>query len=228
GEHVENDPAALLLLVVPRRALRRRLVALEYRLPKLAAHAQDAAEEPLVDQAPELADAGEEELVLHDAMLHPAAVGETQQVERFGRRGRQRLLAVDVLARDDGPPHVVGAEGGQRSVEVDRVRWIREAGVQVGRHALDAVRVGDCPELGLVPTDEDRDGKQPLTARQRYAALLSDGDDRADEMLVQSPAASDAVHDDPDASRGHPHLPRGARRAQHAAPLHRWGQAATE
>src|SRR5437879_5294976 len=66
GEHVEDDPAAVLLAVVPRGTLCGRccVVALEHPVPEFAAHAQDAAEEAVVHEPLELADAGEEQLVL--------------------------------------------------------------------------------------------------------------------------------------------------------------------
>ena len=42
---------------------------------------------------------------------------------------------------------------------------------------------------------------------QGDAALLTDGQDRADEMLVVSHAAGDAVHDYPETVRGHSRRP---------------------
>ena len=54
GEHVDDDPAAVLGAVVPRRPLRLR-VALEDPVAELAAHGEDAPEEAAVDQPPQLA-----------------------------------------------------------------------------------------------------------------------------------------------------------------------------
>ena len=69
--------------VVPRRTLRRLPVALEHPVAELAAHAEDAPEEARVDEPLQLADAGQEQLVLHHAVLHPRLVGEPREIERF-------------------------------------------------------------------------------------------------------------------------------------------------
>ena len=147
GEHVEHDSAAIFLAVIPGWALwgRSRVVALEHPVPEFAAHAQDAAEEPVFHQSLELTDAGEEQLVLHDAVLHAAPAGRPCELERLGHGRGDRLLAVDVLAGRDGATHVADAEARHRGVEVDLVRRVREAGVQVGRDARQAVRGGDLP-----------------------------------------------------------------------------------
>ena len=55
--------------VVPRRPLRRLPVAFEHPVAELAAHGQDAAEEAAVDQPLQLEQAGQQQLVLHDAVL---------------------------------------------------------------------------------------------------------------------------------------------------------------
>ena len=102
AEHVADDAAAVLLAVVPGGALRGLPVALEDPVAELAAHGEDAAEEAAVDQALELAQAGEEELVLHDAVLHAGGAGVGGEPEGGGERVGERLFAVDVLAGGDG------------------------------------------------------------------------------------------------------------------------------
>src|SRR5438309_643637 len=54
AEHVDRDAAAVLDAVVPARSLRRLGVTLEDPVAELAAQREDAAEEPLVDEAAEL------------------------------------------------------------------------------------------------------------------------------------------------------------------------------
>src|SRR5439155_17753985 len=92
--HIEHDPAAVFLAVVPRRALSRPplSVALEHPVSEFAAHAEDAAEEAVVHQPLELADTGKEEFVLHDSMLHAATARRGRKLERLGRGGGDRLL----------------------------------------------------------------------------------------------------------------------------------------
>ena len=89
AQHVDDDAAAVLLAVVPRRALRRLPVALEHPVAELAAHRQDAPEEAAVDQRLELEQARQPELVLHHAVLHAGLLRSAIQIERLGR-GRWR------------------------------------------------------------------------------------------------------------------------------------------
>ena len=99
AEHVENDAAAFGLAIVPARPLRRLApVAFEHPVAELAAHREDAAEEAGVAQHPELAQAGQEQLVLHDAVLDAARVGELGHGDGLVERVGDRLLAIDVLA----------------------------------------------------------------------------------------------------------------------------------
>ena len=67
AEHVDDDAAVVLFAVVPARSLCGLPVALENPVAELAADGEDAAEEAAVDESLELAQAGKEELVLHDA-----------------------------------------------------------------------------------------------------------------------------------------------------------------
>src|SRR2546430_478327 len=202
GEHVDDDAAAVLRAVVPRRALRRRVLPLEHPVPELAAHAQDAAEEATVHQPLQLADAGEEELVLHYAVLHAALPGSTGEVERLGQRARQRLFAVHLLPARDRPPHVVCAEARHRRIAVVRIRRVREARIEIGRDARDTVRAGDVRELRLVPTHQDRVRDHPPAVGQRHPALLPDGEDGPNQVLIQAHASRHAAHDDSTASDG--------------------------
>src|SRR5205085_2461489 len=50
-KHVENDAAAILRAIVPRRALRLLPVTLEHPVSELATHREDASEEAAVDEA---------------------------------------------------------------------------------------------------------------------------------------------------------------------------------
>ena len=50
-------------------------------------------------------------------------------------------------------------------------------------------RAGQRLDLGRVAPDEDRVGHQPVAVRERHAALVTDRDDRPDEVLVLAPCA---------------------------------------
>src|SRR2546425_11948448 len=55
GEHVDDDPAAVLRAVVPGRSLCRGAVPLEHPVPELTTHAQDTADAAPGDQMLQLA-----------------------------------------------------------------------------------------------------------------------------------------------------------------------------
>src|SRR5207302_9019647 len=129
------DPAALFLAIIPRRSLRRLAITLEHPVAELAAHAHDAPQEAVIHQPLELADAGKEQLVLDDSVLHAAGARCLRELERLGRGGRKRLLAVDALPRRDRAAHMTAAQARHRSLAADLSRWRREPGVQIGRDA---------------------------------------------------------------------------------------------
>jgi len=86
AEHVDDDAAVVLLAVIPRRALRRLPpVALEDPVAELAAHREDPAEEAAIDEPLQLADPGQEQLVLHHAVLHAAPAREPRQLPASSR-----------------------------------------------------------------------------------------------------------------------------------------------
>ena len=143
AQHVEDDAAAVLLAVVPGRALRRagQVLALEHPVAELAAHRQDAAEEARVAQHLELEQARQPELVLHDAVLDARLLRGAVHVERVRERRRHRLFAVDVLAGRDRLLEELRPQLRGGGVEEDLVAPVRQRLVEVRRPALDAVRV---------------------------------------------------------------------------------------
>ena len=101
-EHVEDDAAAVFRAVVPRGALRREPVAFEHPVAELEPDGKHPAEEALADQPAQLDHAGQEQLVLHDAVRDARRPRRLGQGEGGGGRGGHRLFRVDVLARRDG------------------------------------------------------------------------------------------------------------------------------
>jgi hypothetical protein len=173
-EHVRHDPAAVLGPVVPRRALRGLPVALEHPVAELAAHGQHPAEEPALHQAPELDQAGQEDLVLHHAVLDARGGRQPGQLQRPGERAAGRLLAVDVLARGHGRAHRLLARRGHLGVEVDLHRRVGEDGVQVRRPVLQAVPLGDGAQRLLPPADQHRLRPQHAPVAEIEPALVAD------------------------------------------------------
>lgn len=97
-EHVDDDAAAVLGPVVPGRALGLLPVAFEDPVAELAAHGEDLAEEAAVDEALQLQQTRQEDLVLDDTVLYPGVAGEAGQLQSTLDVRGGGLLGVDVLA----------------------------------------------------------------------------------------------------------------------------------
>ncbi len=207
AEHIEDDAAAILLAVVPARALRGLPVALEHPVAELAAHREHAAEEAAVAQHLDLAQAGEGQLVLHHAAACAPRLGELDELQRALEIVRDRLFAVDVLARLDGAGDEAGPHLGGAGIEEQRVVLVGERRVQIRGLAGDAVLLADFGELFGVAAHDDRVRDHLVAIGKRDAALVAHGADGADEVLVVSHAAGDAVHDDAEPMLRHSRLP---------------------
>ena len=175
AEHVGDDPAAVLRAVVPRRTLRGlpAPVALEHPVAELTAHAEDAAEEAGVDEPLELADARQEQLVLHDAVLHARLVGEAREVERLlraDRRAASRSRRAS-RARSRGARWPREAASASRRSRSDRSRS-RAPSRGRSRRARCRTVVGERAQLALVAPDEDRIGHEARAVGHRNATLL--------------------------------------------------------
>jgi hypothetical protein len=101
AHHVEDDAAAVLGAVVPRRPLARLQISFEHPVAELASDRQDAPEEAGVHEQLELAQPRKEQLVLHDAVAKARRLGLAHEGERVREARSDRLLAIDVLARID-------------------------------------------------------------------------------------------------------------------------------
>ena len=118
--------------------------------------------------------------------------------------GRDRLLAVDVLAGARAPWR---AASGRICVVPASKKTVSslfgERGVEVGAPAGDAVGLRERLDLLGVAADQDRVGHHPVAVGERDAALRADGADRADQVLVHPHPAGDAVHDETESSSRH-------------------------
>src|SRR5262249_51692016 len=116
--------------------------------------------------------------------------------QRVGRRARDRLLGIDVLAERYGPLEILAAEIRRDRVEIDGVAVVGERCVEIRGCALDAVRAGEFLELIGVAPDQHRFRLDAPAVLEPHPALLAQRQDRADEMLVRPHASGDAIHDD--------------------------------
>src|SRR6185295_4877307 len=191
---------ALPLAVIPRRALRRRLgesrIPLEHPVAELPAHREDAPEKPRLAQFFQLEKPRQPQLVLHDTVLHARFLSGAVEVER-GREGRRdRLFAVDVLARRDRLLDELRAQLRGSRVEEHRIVGIPERRGKIGRPALDGMLAGESLHLLAVTPDEYRVGHEPRPVRELDAPILPYFQYRADEVLVRAHPPGDTMHDD--------------------------------
>ena len=122
AQHIENDAAALGLLVVPAWALcRLPPIAFEHPVAEFAANREHATEETSVAQHPDLAQSGKEQFVLHDAILYFLRFGEFRDGNCFVERVGDRLLAINVLARFDRSREKISTHLRCRGIEKHRV-----------------------------------------------------------------------------------------------------------
>src|SRR5947209_8645565 len=98
AQHVEDDATAFAFPVIPARPLRGLPIAFEYPITELAAYREHAAEEAGIAQHPQLAQTGQEQLVLHNAVLELGASRELGGFDRLRERVGDRLFAINVLA----------------------------------------------------------------------------------------------------------------------------------
>ena len=103
AQHVDDDAAAVLLAVVPRRPLRVLPVAFEHPVAELAAHAKDAPEEAGCRSAClSFSRPGSQSLSCTTPCLHAGALcARDTRSSASSTVVRDRLLAVDVLAGGD-------------------------------------------------------------------------------------------------------------------------------
>jgi hypothetical protein len=203
AQHVDDDPAVVLLAVVPRRALRGLPVALEHPVAELAAHRQDAAEEAAVDEHLQLQEAREPQLVLDHAVLDARGLRALREVDRVGERRRDRLLGVDVLARGDRLADELGAQPRRRRVEVERVVRVAQRRVEVGRDARHAVRLRERLELWRLRPTRIGSGmtRRPSASATPPCARIAQIERTRCWFVPMRPG--DAVHDDAEANGAH-------------------------
>src|SRR5258708_17998316 len=103
AQHVEDDSAAVLHPVIPRRPLRGLHVTLEDPVAKLAADREYPAEETGVTQRLDLQQSRQPQLVLHHSVPNACMFRRATESERLREGGGHGLLALDVFPCGDGP-----------------------------------------------------------------------------------------------------------------------------
>ena len=97
----------------------------------------------------------QKELVLHDAVLDAALLGEPRNRERVCEARRARLFTIDVFSRLDRLANDRGAHLRRAGVEENLVVRIGERGREIGRPALDAMSSRERLDFFGAPPDQD-------------------------------------------------------------------------
>src|SRR5690606_19761389 len=82
-------------------------------------------------------------------------------------------------------------------IEVDLHGVVGECLLHIGGPALDAGALGERLELHRIPAHQDRLGDDRLRGAHPHPALLTNSDDRPEEVLIGSHPAGHPVHRDP-------------------------------
>ncbi len=145
---------------------------------------------------PELEQAGQPELVLHHAVFDAGLPGRLVKRIRGGGIGGRGFFAIDMLARGDGLLDRRRAASGRLRVEINGVRRIGERAGEIGGPTHPVAHGGKFSQLGFVASDQRERGLDGFVVVDRDAALLEEGQQRADVMLVRAHASRDAVQND--------------------------------
>src|SRR5215472_8633121 len=132
GEHIEDQPAPRLLAVIPTWSLRRVELAVEHPPAKIQSHRQHTSKEIGFVELPQLDEPGQEQFVLHGAVLQPGVTGAPRQIQRIVERFGDRLFEIDVLARGEPRSGAARPPSGRARVEIDSDRRIGETGAAIG------------------------------------------------------------------------------------------------
>ncbi len=130
-------------------------------------------------------------------------MGKIGDVEGFYERVGDGFLGINVLSRRDRAGQQIGPHLRRPGIEKYSVVGSLQSGIEIGRGARDAMRRGECRHFFGVAADKNRVGHDAIAIGERDAALIANGHDRADEMLVQPHAPGDAVHNDAKSASRH-------------------------
>jgi hypothetical protein len=131
-------------------------------------------------------------------MLHSGGLRNVVEIERDFETVGDGLLTVDVLSRGDSLLDRVRTAVGGLRIEINAVLWVGQRRGKIGAPGQPSALLRNLFELVCVSAYQQRARHDDFAVADSEAALLHDGVDRALQVLIQSHASSDAVHDDSD------------------------------
>jgi hypothetical protein len=195
GEHIEDQPTAGCLAVIPARALRRVEAAVEHPPAEIEPDRQNAAKELGLVKLAQFCQPGQEQLVLYDAALQAGAMRAARQIQCVLESFGDRLFEIDVLSRRERSTGARRPPTGGCRIEIDRDIGVREGRVPIGAPFEAAMRRRQSGELCRVAAEQYRLGHQTVAIGERQPASTANSQQRA-QMLSGAEASSGPVDND--------------------------------
>ena len=129
--HVQDQPAATGLLIVPAWPLRLGLDAIEDPPAKFNVEPDDAAEETAIHKLVEFSESRQKQLVLDRTVLQALGLDSAQQAQSVLHRGGNWFFCIDMLAGSNCPLQQVRPQVGDRRIEEDRIAGVFQRGIQI-------------------------------------------------------------------------------------------------
>ena len=108
-----------------------------------------------------------------------------------------------MLSRIERPPDQFGTHLRRTGVEENLVIGVGKRSIEVCSPPRHVMFLSKPLNLLAIPPNEDRIHHQPVAVAENDAALVADGEDRADEVLIVAHPPGHAVHDQPNPPLGH-------------------------
>jgi hypothetical protein len=201
-EHIEDQPAAGGLAIIPARPLRRVGRAVEHPPAEIEPDRQDSPEEIGLVQFLQFGEPGQEQFVLHDTVFEAGALGAARQIQCVRQCFGERLFDIDVLAGVERRCDAPRPAAGRASVEIDRDVGVGETGVAINAPFEAAIRRRQSRELCRVAAEQYRLGHEAVAIGERQPTLAPDRHQRA-QMLRRAEPACRALDKDADRAFAH-------------------------
>ena len=206
AHHVENNAAAVFFAVVPAGSLNRLQIAFKHPIAKLNAHAEHLAKEACFSEHVEFAQTGQEQLVLHRAMLDARLFCQARNFNRFVQIGGNGLFAIHMLTRLNGFGQQGGAHLRGTRIKENGVVLVGQRFIKVCAETRDAIGFGQGFNFFSIAANQNGIGHHLVTIGQCHTTLIANGHNRSNQVLIHTHASGHAMHDDAKSLYSHKYL----------------------
>jgi hypothetical protein len=202
-EHIEDQPAAAGLAIIPARPLRRIGRAVKDPPAEIEPDRQDPAEEIRLVELAQFGEPGEEQFVLNNTVFETGAFGAAREIQGIRQCFRERLFDIDVFAGIERRANTQRPAAGRARVEIDHHPRVGETGVAIGAPFEPAICRRQSRELCRVAAEQHRLGHEAVAIGELQPTRGPDRHQRA-QMLRRAEPTCRAL--DKDADRAFAHL----------------------